>query len=53
MGFWKAGEFICIAWQRKRGKRVRHWHWPKRDIVNCENARDIARTKLSGGAGAT
>jgi hypothetical protein len=29
--------FLCLAWQDKRG-RVHHWHWPRRDIVNCTRA---------------
>lgn len=33
------GEYICFIW--RRGNRVRHWHWPKKDSVNCENAVDV------------
>jgi hypothetical protein len=29
--------YLCFV-LRRRG-RVRHWHWPKRDIVHCENSK--------------
>lgn len=28
---------LCIV-IRSHGK-VRHWHWPRADIVNCENSK--------------
>jgi hypothetical protein len=35
---------LCIVIGRRirPGKpyRVWHWHWPKTDIVNCENAKE-------------
>jgi hypothetical protein len=34
-------EYFCFVW--RRGNRVHHWHWPKKDIVNCKNAIGVTR----------
>jgi hypothetical protein len=40
--------FLCFTWVhmrrfiRKGTIRVYHWHVPRRDIVNCENVKDLA-----------
>jgi hypothetical protein len=39
-------EYFCFVW--RRGNRVHHWHWPKADIVNCENAIDVTRPDPPG-----
>jgi len=35
-GWW---DFCLVV---KLGSRVRHWHWPRRDIVNCDAATRMA-----------
>ncbi len=34
----KDGELFCFIW--RRGHKVWHWHWPPKDVVNCERTKE-------------
>jgi hypothetical protein len=44
MKLFRPGEHICLVYYaRWPHRKLIHWHWPRRDIVNCQEAKDLVR----------